>query len=331
MNQLYPLKFKPIFKDKIWGGDKIKSVMGMDYGSLPNCGEAWIVSGVENDSSEVTNGFLAGNELNELVEVYMWELVGESNFERFGNEFPVLVKILDARDWLSVQVHPDDQLAEERGLGRGKTEMWYVLDAEPGSELISGFSKSISKEEFQQRINSGTIKEVMNYEEVKKGDLFFMPAGRVHALGPGILLAEIQETSDTTYRIYDWDRTDDKGNPRALHIEESIDAIDYTKSEEAKSPYTKKQKGTTPLVKCEHFTTSLIEVSEPIAKDYSALDSFIILICLEGAVRLESEAGVEILTKGETILVPAIMEWIRLFPEGNCSLMEVYLDPVGNE
>jgi mannose-6-phosphate isomerase len=331
MNQLYPLKFKPIFKDKIWGGDKIKSVMGMDYGSLPNCGEAWIVSGVENDSSEVTNGFLAGNELNELVEVYMGELVGESNFERFGNEFPVLVKILDARDWLSVQVHPDDQLAEERGLGRGKTEMWYVLDAEPGSELISGFSKSISKEEFQQRINSGTIKEVMNYEEVKKGDLFFMPAGRVHALGPGILLAEIQETSDTTYRIYDWDRTDDKGNPRALHIEESIDAIDYTKSEEAKSPYTKKQKGTTPLVKCEHFTTSLIEVSEPIAKDYSALDSFIILICLEGAVRLESEAGVEILTKGETILVPAIMEWIRLFPEGNCSLMEVYLDPVGNE
>ncbi len=331
MNQLYPLKFKPIFKDKIWGGDKIKSVMGMDYGSLPNCGEAWIVSGVENDSSEVTNGFLAGNELNELVEVYMGELVGESNFERFGNEFPVLVKILDARDWLSVQVHPDDQLAEERGLGRGKTEMWYVLDAEPGSELISGFSKSISKEEFQQRINSGTIKEVMNYEEVKKGDLFFMPAGRVHALGPGILLAEIQETSDTTYRIYDWDRTDDKGNPRALHIEESIDAIDYTKSEEAKSPYTKKQKGTTPLVKCEHFTTSLIEVSEPIAKDYSALDSFIILICLEGAVRIESEAGVEILTKGETILVPAIMEWIRLFPEGNCSLMEVYLDPVGNE
>jgi len=331
MNQLYPLKFKPIFKDKIWGGDKIKSVMGMDYGLLPNCGEAWIVSGVENDSSEVTNGFLAGNELNELVEVYMGELVGESNFERFGNEFPVLVKILDARDWLSVQVHPDDQLAEERGLGRGKTEMWYVLDAEPGSELISGFSKSISKEEFQQRINSGTIKEVMNYEEVKKGDLFFMPAGRVHALGPGILLAEIQETSDTTYRIYDWDRTDDKGNPRALHIEESIDAIDYTKSEEAKSPYTKKQKGTTPLVKCEHFTTSLIEVSEPIAKDYSALDSFIILICLEGAVRLESEAGVEILTKGETILVPAIMEWIRLFPEGNCSLMEVYLDPVGNE
>ncbi len=331
MNQLYPLKFKPIFKDKIWGGDKIKSVMGMDYGSLPNCGEAWIVSGVENDSSEVTNGFLAGNELNELVEVYMGELVGESNFERFGNEFPVLVKILDAHDWLSVQVHPDDQLAEERGLGRGKTEMWYVLDAEPGSELISGFSKSISKEEFQQRINSGTIKEVMNYEEVKKGDLFFMPAGRVHALGPGILLAEIQETSDTTYRIYDWDRTDDKGNPRALHIEESIDAIDYTKSEEAKSPYTKKQKGTTPLVKCEHFTTSLIEVSEPIAKDYSALDSFIILICLEGAVRIESEAGVEILTKGETILVPAIMEWIRLFPEGNCSLMEVYLDPVGNE
>jgi mannose-6-phosphate isomerase len=331
MNQLYPLKFKPIFKDKIWGGDKIKSVMGMDYGSLPNCGEAWIVSGVENDSSEVTNGFLAGNELNELVEVYMGELVGESNFERFGNEFPVLVKILDAHDWLSVQVHPDDQLAEERGLGRGKTEMWYVLDAEPGSELISGFSKSISTEEFQQRINSGTIKEVMNYEEVKKGDLFFMPAGRVHALGPGILLAEIQETSDTTYRIYDWDRTDDKGNPRALHIEESIDAIDYTKSEEAKSPYTKKQKGTTPLVKCEHFTTSLIEVSEPIAKDYSALDSFIILICLEGAVRIESEAGVEILTKGETILVPAIMEWIRLFPEGNCSLMEVYLDPVGNE
>ncbi len=328
MNQLYPLKFRPIFKDKIWGGDKINSVMGLDYGSLPNCGEAWIVSGVDGDSSEVTNGFLAGNELNELVEVYMGELVGEANYERFGNEFPVLVKILDARDWLSVQVHPDDQLAAERGLGRGKTEMWYVLDAEPGSELISGFSKEITKEEFQERIANGTIKEVMNYEEVKKGDLFFMPAGRVHALGPGILLAEIQETSDTTYRIYDWDRTDDKGNPRELHIEESIEAVDYSKSNQAKTLYQRKPKGTTSLVKCPHFTTNLVDVTEPIAKDYSALDSFVILICLDGAVRLESEVGVEVLTKGETVLIPAVLEVVRMYPEGNCSLMEVYLDEI---
>jgi mannose-6-phosphate isomerase len=227
MNDLYPLKFKPIFKEKIWGGDKIKTVFGMDYSPLPNCGEAWVLSGHGEEISEVTNGFLAENQLDELIEIYMGDLVGEAVYEKYGNKFPLLIKILNSSDWLSIQVHPDDKLAESRHNDLGKTEMWYIADAEPGAELISGFNREMTPELYLSNLNNGTLKEIMNYEKVEKGDVYFIPAGRVHALGPGLLLFEIQQTSDLTYRIYDFDRVDDKGNPRQLHTEQALDALDF--------------------------------------------------------------------------------------------------------
>jgi len=154
MNELYPLKFKAIYKDKIWGGEKIKTVLGKDFDPLPNCGEVWVVSGVEGNQTIVENGFLAENELNELVEVYMDELVGEKVFEEHGEEFPLLIKFIDAKDWLSIQVHPDDELAAKRKIGNGKTEMWYIMGADKGSQLISGFSKKVNQNVYLDHLNN---------------------------------------------------------------------------------------------------------------------------------------------------------------------------------
>ena len=225
MNDLYPLKFKPIFKEKIWGGNKIQTVFGMDYSPLANCGEAWVLSGYGDETSVVSNGFLAENQLDELIEIYMGDLVGEAVYEKYGYKFPLLIKILNSSDWLSIQVHPDDKLAESRHNDLGKTEMWYIADAEPGAELISGFNQQMDSELYLSNLKNGTLKEIMNYEKVQKGDVYFIPAGRVHAIGPGLLLFEIQQTSDLTYRIYDFDRVDDKGNPRQLHTDLALDAL----------------------------------------------------------------------------------------------------------
>jgi len=228
MNSLYPLKFHPVFKDKLWGGDKIKTVLGLDYGNLPNCGEAWVISGYSDNVSVVQNGFLQGNDLNELISIYMGDLVGDSVYEQFGDEFPLLLKFIDAHDWLSIQVHPDDELAQKRQMPNGKTEMWYILQADKDAKLITGFKEKIDSETYLKYLIENKLPEILNYETVDAGDVFFLPAGRVHATGPGILLAEIQQSSDATYRIYDWDRIDDAGKKRELHTSDALDAIDYS-------------------------------------------------------------------------------------------------------
>ncbi len=326
MSGLYPLKFKPIFKDKIWGGNKIHSVMGLDYSPLPNCGEAWMLSGVGEDPSIVSNGFLAGNELNELLEVYMYDLVGDEVYKRFGNEFPVLLKLIDANDWLSIQVHPDDELAAKRNIGRGKTEMWYVLGADENAQLISGFNRKLNQEDYLKKLESNNLPDVMNYEMVSPGDVFFMPAGRVHALGPGVLLAEIQETSDTTYRIYDWDRTDSEGKSRELHIDEALDAIDFEVYKKYRTDYTPAEGESVRLASCEHFTTNLISLEKhAIEKDYSSLDSFVALLCTEGRAFIKDEEEQYDLNTGELILVPAITENILINPLQKTSILEVYM------
>ena len=217
MNTLYPLKFKPLFLDKIWGGQKIKNVLGQNVGDIPNCGEAWVLSGVNGHQTIVSEGFLEGNELNELAEIYMGDLLGDQVYEKYGTEFPILVKILDTNDYLSIQVHPDDELAMKRHAGNGKTEMWYIIQADDEAELITGFKTKINKQEYLTHLNNKTLKSVLNIEKVKAGEVYYTPAGRVHALGPGMLLAEIQQTSDITYRIYDWDRIDHRGILRELH------------------------------------------------------------------------------------------------------------------
>ncbi len=327
MSGLYPLKFKPIFKDKIWGGNKIHTVFGMDYAPLPNCGEAWVLSGYGEEISTVSNGFLAGNQLDELIEIYMGDLVGEAIFDEYETKFPLLVKILNSSDWLSIQVHPDDKLAESRHNETGKTEMWYIADAEPGSELISGFKKELNADEYLSHLGNGNLKEIMNFEKVKKGDVFFIPAGRVHALGPGLLLFEIQQTSDRTYRIYDFDRVDDKGNPRQLHTELALDAIDFTRYSKYRTDYKPAFNITVPVVESRYFNTSIIHFGTPVVKDYSGLDSFVILQCAEGKCRIGYEGGDETLQAGEVILIPAIMEKIEIVPLPECKILEVYYPP----
>lgn len=325
MNTLYPLKFRPIFKDKIWGGQKIKESLGMDYGNLPNCGEVWVISGFEGQPTLVSNGFLTGNELNELVSVYMGDLVGDDVYEKFGDEFPLLIKYINANDWLSIQVHPDEELAAKRKIGRGKTEMWYVMEAEKEAELIMGFSKKVDKETYQKYLDESRLQEILNFEQVEKGDVFFIPAGRVHSLGPGILLAEIQETSDTTYRIYDWDRIDASGMKRELHTKEALDALDFEVADEYKTPYKKEKNKTVSLVQCPQFTTNLLEYDQSIRKDFEELDSFVIYMGVEGNSLLKWEGGEEGIAPGEAVLIPNILNNIELKPEGKAKLLEIYL------
>ncbi len=326
MEGLYPLKFSPIYKDKIWGGDKIKSVLNKDYGDLPNCGESWELSGVEGNVSVVSNGYLVGNTLEELIEIYMGDLVGETIFETYGVEFPLLIKFIDANDDLSIQVHPDDTMSKERHNAYGKTEMWYVMQADKGSKLQSGFNQVVDQDIYLGKLENVELTDILNFEEVNAGDVFFIPAGRVHAIGKGILLAEIQQTSDVTYRIYDYDRRDDAGNPRELHTELALDAIDYTLIPEYKTNYTSKTNESVELATCKYFTTNVLELDRKVEKDYIKLDSFVIYICLDGEFELITESMTTNVQKGETILLPASIENVQLNPtSGTVKLLEVYI------
>jgi mannose-6-phosphate isomerase len=326
MEGLYPLKFTPIYKDKIWGGNKIKSVLNKDFGSLPNCGESWELSGVDGNVSVVSNGYLAGNSLEELIEVYMGDLVGDQVFEKFGMEFPLLIKFIDANDDLSIQVHPNDEMSEERHGAFGKTEMWYVMQTDPGSKLQSGFNQPVDQDKYLFKLEHNELTDILNFEEVKAGDVFFIPAGRVHAIGKGILLAEIQQTSDITYRIYDYDRRDSQGNLRELHTELALDVIDYSILPEYKTKYDPKTNESVELVKCKYFTTNILEINQLVEKDYNKLDSFVIYICLEGELEIETESGSELVHKGETLLIPAFIENVQLKPKTKAvKLLEVYI------
>ena len=321
---LYPLKFKPIFKDKIWGGRKIKEQLGLDFGSLPNCGEVWLLSGLWDEQSEVANGDFKGDEINDLVETFMGDLVGESVFDKYGEQFPLLLKIIDANDWLSVQVHPDDELAEKRGIGNGKTEMWYVMHADKDAELVMGFNREMTRMDYVKVMKNNTLREVLNYEKVEAGDVFFIPAGRVHALGPDIMVAEIQQTSDTTYRIYDWDRINEAGMSRELHIPQSVEAIDFAIPDQYKIEVQDVMNKTVPVVDCQYFVTNLLQLQGEMEKDYSNLDSFVILLCTEGIFSLVWENGAVFVKKGECVLIPNIIKKVSIRAERYCKLLEVY-------
>lgn len=326
MNTLYPLTFKPLFKDKIWGGHKISRLLGMDIGRLPNCGEAWLLSGVDGNPTVVSNGYLSGNELNELCEVYMGDLLGETVYERFGNQFPILVKVIDSNDWLSIQVHPDDALAKKRGTGYGKTEMWYAMQADENARLICGFNQPMDENTYLEYLKAGKLPQIMNYENVEQGDVFFIPAGRVHALGPGLLIAEIQQTSDTTYRIYDWDRVDDKGNRRELHTDLALEAIDYTQHSYYKTPYDRNIASPQNLVKSPFFTTNVLKPTSSGRRSYDALDSFVILMCSSGACTIEAGGQKARIAVGGVVLVPNVVKEVDIIPENNCVLLEVYIE-----
>jgi mannose-6-phosphate isomerase len=325
VNELYPLKFKPVFDDRIWGGEKIRTRLGLDFSPMARCAEAWVLSGYEGKQTIVSNGFLEGNEINELVEVYMDDLVGEKVFEITGDTFPLLIKFIDSRDWLSIQVHPDDELAHKRGLPNGKTEMWYVLDAEKDAQLIAGFNKKVSQKQYLEHLQKKTLPEILNYEKVHQGDVFFMPAGRVHSLGPGVLLAEIQQTSDATYRIYDWDRKDAEGRERELHTELALAAIDFNLHPDYKTNYIARPNETVELVSCPYFTTNLIELAQPLRKNYEELDSFVIYICLEGGMKIKCGEHSSNVVKGEVLLLPAILNDIEIYPDRKVKFLEVFI------
>ncbi len=303
----------------------MKKVANIDFEPLPNCGEAWLISGIKGNESVVLEGWLEGNTLNEIVEIYMSDLLGDEAYTKYGEEFPLLIKLIDATEDLSIQVHPTQELAEKRGLENGKTEMWYIMESDKDSSLISGFKKEISKEEFKDLVLKNELESVLNYEPTKKGDVFYMPGGRVHSIGKGIFLAEIQQSSDTTYRIYDWNRKDDKGKGRKLHLEESLDAIDFKVSDNYRTEYELKKNETTPIVKSPFFITNTIQLTEAIKKDYSELDSFVVYLAVEGEVEIIYDEGVVSLKTGEAVLIPAIIQHIAINPKKSAKLLEVYL------
>ncbi len=326
MNKLYPLKFAPLYKDKIWGGNKMQTLLGMDYKPLPNCGEAWVLSGVKGNETIVTNGFLAENDLSELIEIYMDDLVGEKVYEKYGLEFPILLKIIDAEEYLSIQVHPDDELAMKRHDSLGKTEMWYVMNAEERSEIITGFKTQVDKESYLKHLGSKSLRDILNIEKPQKGDVFFTPAGRVHAIGPGVMLAEIQQTSDITYRIYDWDRVDDQGKGRELHTEQALEAIDFEVHDAYKTNYKVLENKTSSIVEDPNFVTNMLSLTQGLKKNYEELPSFVILFCVEGMLNLQWEDGKVNLKVGEAILIPAELNEIRLYPEPKAKVLEIYID-----
>ena len=325
MKKLYPIKFEPILLDKIWGGEKLKKLLNKSKASN-KCGESWEISAYDGNISVVSNGFLKGNTITELIEVYMGDLVGDKIYDKFGIEFPLLIKFIDANEVLSVQVHPDDETAMKRHNACGKTEMWYVLDSETGSELISGFKVPVRKEDFLEKLNSGSIMEILNSEKVKEGDVFFMPAGRVHAIGAGIVLTEIQQTSDLTYRIYDFDRRDNYGNLRELHINEAMEVIDFDVKDSYRTSYNDILNNTVELESCPYFTTNLIHFTNPVEKDYILIDSFVILICTMGKVEIRYHDNETIsIQKGETLLIPAELKNLQLTPSEESKILEVYV------
>lgn len=318
-----PLKFKALLKQTIWGGDKIIPFKHLDD-HLENVGESWEISGVPGNETVVADGEYAGKKLNELVIEQKDKLVGKANYERFGDEFPLLIKFIDARQDLSIQVHPTDEIAKRQGKERGKTEMWYIMDSDKDAKLYSGLKKQITPEQYKAMVEDDTITDALAQYEVKEDDCFFLPAGRIHAIGTGCFLAEIQQTSDVTYRIYDFKRKDKDGNYRQLHTKEAAECINYTVEDDYRTHYEHKKNEGVTLVECPYFTTAVYDLDEPMTLDYSELDSFVILIGLKGEGTItDNEGNTVTISAGESILVPATTDTLRV--EGSIKMLETYV------
>lgn len=319
-NSLYPLQFEPILKERIWGGTKLRDVLNKPITSYIT-GESWEISTVQNDVSIVSNGIFKGKSLNELIEKFPLDILGEKVISKFGKQFPLLFKFLDAREDLSIQVHPNDKLAKKRHNSFGKTEMWYVMQADEGAKLIVGFKEKSSKDEYLKHLNENTLVSILDTKKVKKGDVFFLATGTVHAIGAGTLIAEIQQTSDITYRLYDFDRVDANGNKRELHVDLALDAINYDVVASEKE-YSKEVNVSNEIVNCDYFTTHFV----PLNGNYSVKknkDSFYVYMCVEGEFELEFENQKYYYKKGDSILIPASMNDYSF--SGKASLLEIYI------
>ncbi len=323
---LYPFKFSPIFKHKVWGGSRLTTMAGLE--PQDGVGENWILSAHDDDDSLIINGFLADNTLEELIEVYMDELVGEKVFEQYRNNFPLLFKLIDAQDDLSIQVHPNDEIARKNHgeKNNGKAEMWYVMKAEPGAKLVVGFKKKINRQEYTNAVNDGTIAELLQWVEVKPGDVVFIPPGRVHAIGKGILLAEIQQSSDITYRIHDYNRLDKDGHLRSLHIKEAQEVVVLEAVQQPIINYKSIPNEATTLVECEHFVTNLLSVKSDMKRTYHQLDSFVVLLCVQGDAKITTHSQTYTLTQGELLFIPSTLTEIQInTTDENTKILETYL------
>lgn len=317
----YAYKFHPILKERLWGGEKLGTVLGKEL-SADNIGESWEISAVPGDISTVSNGSEAGRNLQELISENPEAVLGKSVVERFGKDFPILIKFIDAKKDLSIQLHPDDKLAKERHDSFGKTEMWYVMDADEGAELIVGFNRDLDQETYKEHLEAGKLTDLMNYERVSPGDTFFINTGKVHAIGAGVLLAEIQQTSDVTYRIYDFDRRDKDGNLRELHTDLALDAIDYKKKDDFKVHYPQEGNALNPMVRCPYFNTNFLHLTRNREFDLSDRDSFTIYMCVEGEAEVVTGNERITLKRGESTLLPAALEAVTLESKG-VKLLEV--------
>ena len=320
---MQPIKFEPLLMQTLWGGEKIIPFKKLNS-NLTQVGESWEISGVKGNETIVSEGEFKGKKLNELVEELKGKLVGEANYERFGNDFPLLIKFIDARQELSIQVHPTDELAQKRGKLRGKTEMWYIMNSDENARLCAGMKAKITPEQYKEMVENDTITDAIAEYQVKEGDCFFLPAGRIHSIGTGCFLAEIQQTSDVTYRIYDFKRKDKDGNYRELHTEEAAECIDYNVESDYRTNYTPMKNEGVGLVQCPYFTTAVYDLDEPMTLDYSELDSFVILIGLKGEGEVTTPDGyTTTLKEGETILLPATTTEVKV--SGTIKFLETYV------
>jgi mannose-6-phosphate isomerase len=321
--KLYPLQFTPLYKYRIWGGEKLKTELNKQY-TEENIGESWEISDVSGDETVVAEGALKGQSLRDLIKEFKGDFVGNAVYEKFGEEFPLLIKFIDAKTPLSIQVHPSNEVAKMRHGSFGKNEMWYVMQADKDAELIVGFDEEINTDDYKTHLENNTILNVMHHENVQKGDTFYIPTGRVHAIGAGVLLAEIQQTSNITYRIYDYDRVDSKtGAKRELHNELAIDVIDYKVHKNYKTDYSIEKNVSNTLVHSPYFRTNILDINSTVEKDYSVIDSFIIYMCVEGTVNVISEGETYTINNGETLLLPASLKKITLQSE-SARVLEVY-------
>lgn len=324
LSKLYPLKFKPIIKSPIWGGNKLHTVLKKDFGDAATAGESWEISCVEGNVSEVTNGELAGQKLTDLIAKYKDALVGKSIYENYGTKFPLLIKFIDANDDLSVQVHPNDELAKHRHNSFGKTEMWYVMESEENGALISGFKSEINPNDYKTLLKENKFLDVLGKYSVSKGDLFFIPAGKIHGIGKHVMVAEIQQTSDITYRVFDYNRVDAQGNQRQLHVDEALDAIDFKDTDSGKVEYEINDNEAIEVIHCPYFITDIIKVSGIVRRDFSTWDSFKILMNVEGDAEIVIRGEEYSFNYGETILIPAEIKEIVLKSE-SAKFLEVHL------
>ncbi|MDM1045664.1 class I mannose-6-phosphate isomerase [Myroides sp. 1354] len=317
----YPMMFEPILKDRIWGGTKLHTVLGKQQIS-DSIGESWEISNVPENVSLVSNGGYKGQSLEELIKAYPEDILGAYIVKTFGYQFPLLFKFLDAKEDLSIQLHPNDELARARHNSLGKTEMWYVMQADPGARVVVDFKEGVTPEDYLQHLHSKTLPAILNEIPVKKGDAFFIQTGTVHAIGGGVLLAEIQQTSDITYRVYDWDRMDSEGQTRTLHVDLALEAINYEKKQVVLS-YSKEENQANPLVACPFFTVNLI----PLVERYEIekpLDRFYLYVCTEGACELQINTLTCGIKQGQTVLIPASVQ--NLVATGHATLLEIYID-----